>query len=453
VNANLHHGQPKFAYLLTTAAADRLLHVNGMGWFRWDNKRWAPDDRGQVTQEILAVLRRQHRAGFGNPDSLKEVKACSPDSAVRGIANLASSMPAFAATVGDLDADPFVLNCANGTLDLHDLTLKPHRPADRVTKVTAAGYHPEATSSLWDRFLARVLPDTEVRTYVQRFIGVSLLGLVREHELHLAIGTGRNGKGVFVEAVTAALGDYAHAAPADLLLAAKAGKGRATPELMSLRGTRFVAAQETDEGRAMATATVKSLTGGDRITARPLYGSPVTFTPSHSLLLATNHAPKVPGDDLALWARLRVIPFTVFIPEEERDATLKERLALDADAILAWAVAGLVDYRQRGSMEPPAAVTAATDAYRTSSDAIGRFITDECHINPHETALTGELFARWAKWAAEDGCDPVGKRAFGEELTRRGFEDHKGTGGVRRRRGIALVPSDAEPIRDPWESR
>lgn len=439
-----HSGQVRFAYRLAQEYRDRLLHVFGLGWYRWDGQRWAPDDHGEATRAVLDVLRTEWRAAQANRDLARDVTACQSAAGVRGILEIAEALEPFAATVTQMDADPYLLNCANGTLDLHTLTLRPHSPADRITKVCRAGYDPQARSEAWEAFLARVVPDDAVRGYLQRFVGVALLGTVREQEFTIAAGTGANGKGVFYAAVLHALGDYGHTAESDLFMTTKANANAASPAVVALRGRRFVVCSETEQDHRLAAALMKNLTGGDPITARALHRDPVTFNPSHTVLMVTNFLPKVAGNDPAVWRRMRVVPFAVTIPEAERDPELGERLQLAADAVLSWAVAGWRDYLATG-MAPPEAVQTATADYRRRSDAIARFIDERLLVNAHMWVTVADLWQAWEQWAADEGTEPVSKREFGDEFDKRGWPANvRKSGGksVRARSGIGLQDTD-----------
>ena len=224
-------------------------------------------------------------------------------------------------------------------------------------------------------------------------------------------------------------------------MAAKSNPNGASPAQMSLRGKRLVVVSETERDHRLAVALMKNLTGGDPITARPLYGKPVTFQPSHTSLMVTNYLPKVAGDDPAAWRRIRVVPFDVVIPPEQRDGQLGERLELDADAILAWAIAGYRDYQEQG-MNAPDAVKGATDAYMKDSDAVARFIEECCLINQHMYVTTADAFERWVSWAITDGAEPLSQKAFGQAMDRLGYPAVKGAGGRRLRRGIGLAAED-----------
>lgn len=441
-----HRGQLRIAYRLAASYADRLMFVHGVGWFCFDGRRWAEDDHGEATRAVAEVLRRALAEAVEMPADdrdklIADVRRCETAAGISGVLELAGALEPLAHTIDDLDRDPYLLNTASGTVDLRTGAVRPHDPADRCTKITRAAYDPAARSPAWEAFLERVLPDPEVRGYLQRFVGLSLLGRVVEHVFTIATGTGGNGKGVTYGALLYALGDYGHAAESDLFMQAKANPNSASPALMGLRGKRLIVVSETERDQRLAVALMKNLTGGDAITARPLYGKPVTFQPAHTSLMVTNYLPKVAGDDPAVWRRVRVIPFDVVIPPEERDAHLPEMLELAADAVLAWAVEGYRQYATGGLAEPDA-VLKATDAYQHESDAVARFIAECCYLSPHAFALTSELFSRWVQWAAEDGAEPMSSKKFGQALDAHGYPAGPGGRAGRQRRGIGLLAED-----------
>jgi putative DNA primase/helicase len=450
--AAVHRGQARFAYRMADRYADKLLYVTGIGWHRWDGTRFVPDDRGAATRAVLADQRRAlAESAGGDMDLRRDVRKIESAAGVAGVLTLAAALQPLSATVSDIDADPYTLNVANGTLDLHTGNLRPHNPADRITKVCRGAYKPDAQSALWDAFLARVLPDEAVRQFVQRLIGASLLGAVREHVLAILTGKGANGKGTFYKAVCATLGDYASTAEPDLFMHRT---GAHPTGEMDLLGRRLVVVSESERDRQMAEATMKRLTGGDTIRARRMRQDFVEFTPSHTALLVTNHLPKVSGDDPAIWRRIRVVPFDVSIPQEEQDADLDDRLALEADAILGWAVAGWWDYLDRG-LDAPDAVLQATATYQQDSDAVARFIADCCHTGPAVKATTAQLFDAWQKWRAGDDGPELTSRAFAKALTDKGYPaPASAVNGKRWRTGIGLRSrnDDTQPDSDGTET-
>jgi len=432
----LHGGQARMAYRLAASYKDELLHVHGIGWLSWDGTRWSADYPGAPKRAVLDVLRTSLSESLDDQALRVDVRKCESAAGVAGVLDLAAALVEFAVTVADLDADPYLLNVANGTLDLRTGVLRPHSAADRITKVTTAAYRPDAVGAAWGPFLARVLPDAEVREFLQRLVGVGLLGVVREHVLAILTGTGANGKGTFYKAVNNALGDYACTVEPDLFLHRQ---GAHPTGEMDLLGIRWCVVSETEKDRRLAETTMKRLTGGDTIRARRMRQDFVEFSPSHTAVMVTNHLPKVSGDDPAIWRRLRVVPFDVVIPENQRDKHLDEQLQLAADAVLSWAVTGYADYAARGELAEPASVCTATDNYQKASDAVARFL-DDCTLRCNGVATNADLFARWSRWALVDGTEPISQRAFGQALEAHGLPGgDRGTNGKRIRRGVILV--------------
>lgn len=425
-----HRGQLRIAERLAAGYAERLLYVRGAGWHTWDGARWAPDDRGHATRAVVATLKRALAEAAQMPsrerDALhNDVRRCESAAGVDGVLRLASAHKRFAATVADLDGDAHLLNTASGTLKLDAGQLRAHHPGDRITKLCGAGYDPAAVAPGWEKFLAEALPDPAVREFLRRLIGLSLLGKVVEHVLPIFTGAGRNGKGVFVRTVSAALGDYAIEAEPELFLA----RDRAHPTgQLDLRGVRLATCQETDDGKRLAVATVKRLSGGDTIRARAMRQDFVQFTPSHTPLLTTNHLPKVPADDPALWARLLVVPWGVSFLGRE-DTGLGDRLALELPGVLRWAVSGYEDY-QRRRLDPPAAVKVATERYRLTSDALAQFLADRCLTAAPYYVRSSDLWQAWQAWTRDNNEHPGNQRELKDALETRGHKSRRTNSGV-----------------------
>lgn len=434
-----HTGQLRMAYRLADTHKDRLKNVVGVGWHYWDSKRWARDDGdAKAKQAVYAVLRAALSESCGdtgvNEQLRKDVTRCESANGVDGILRLAAAMPEFTTTVQQLDADPYLLNTDNCTVDLRTSETREHNPADLITKVTRGAYDPSALAPVWTEFINKVLPDQEGREYLQRIAGMSLQGSVIEHILPVLIGTGANGKGVWYTAVMKAAGDYAAPAVPDLF---EAREGAHPVGQMDLRGRRLVFVSELDEHRRLAEATTKRLTGGDTIKARYMHGNPIEFEPSHTAYLISNFLPKVSGDDPAIWRRIRVIPFEVTIPEEERDGHLGERLLLEADGILTWMLDGWKSYRRMGLNEPDS-VKQATAGYQRDSDALARFLDDEDVITkaPAVKSTTDRLFNAWERWRMRDGAEQISLKKFGQALDKRGYPVTSKTRDGRWRDGI-----------------
>lgn len=436
-----HRGQARIAYRLAAANSSRLMYVRGIGWHVWDGKRWAEDERDHAKNAVLETLRRALSESLDDKELRADVRKCESAAGLSGVLDIASALPALRAAIADLDADPYLLNCENGTLDLRTRSLRRHSPADRITRVTRGAYDPTGNREHWNGFLGSVLPDQDEREYLQRVIGQSVYGSVREHLFPVLTGSGQNGKGTAYGAITNAMGDYATIINPDILMTSERGGGG--PEMMTLLGARLVIGSETEEGRQLDAATMKRLTGGDELTARRLYQEPVKWSPTHQLVYVTNHLPKVKGNDPAVWRRVRVIPFDIVVPDDKRDPELPEKLKHSADAILTWAVEGWYAYEDMGGMHEPASVVNATDTYQTESDAVKRFIQDACISGPHYHAKTRDLFHAWTSWAAADGADPLKETPFAKELDRLGYEARRTKTGMVRA-GIGLRAEDDE---------
>ena len=237
---------------------------------------------------------------------------------------LAKSDAPIPARAADFDADPWLLNVQNGVLNLRTGELMPHAPEHLCSKLAPVTFDAGAHCPTWHAFLHRIFAgDAELIDYLQRWLGYCLTGQVSEQYLHALWGSGANGKSVLIGTVLALLGDYGATAAPELLLARD---GKHPTEVADLQGRRFVCSVETDEGRRLAEAAVKSLTGGDTVKARRMHENFWEFSPTHKLALVTNHKPKVTGTDHAIWRRLRLIPFEVTIPDAEQDKTLPAKL-------------------------------------------------------------------------------------------------------------------------------
>ncbi|MBB1482352.1 bifunctional DNA primase/polymerase [Tessaracoccus sp. MC1865] len=442
------HAQAQFADGLATSSSGRHCFVPGIGWHYFDGKRWREDtDNARALRALRDLLERTAAANIDNGDVLKHVRATSSATQMEGVLRIARASSELVRDVDQLDADPYALNVANGTLDLRTLELRPHDAGDGITKVCRAAWTPgtDWQASRWGTFLAEVLPDAEVRAYLQRYVGLALLGEVIEHKLVVLTGTGRNGKGVFYGAVSWALGDYAVSAEPDLFMHRE---GAHPTGQMDLRGARWVIVSETESGRRLADATVKRLTGGDAIRARRMGKDFVQFEPSHTAAMVTNHLPRVSAEDAAIWARLRVVPFNVVVPDGDQDATLPSKLKGEANAVLAWAVEGLRDYYTRGMAEPEA-VTLATGAYRDDNDDLAEFLEERTEATTGAGVLVSELHDAYTSWCQSRRLDPEGRKRFAELLRGRGFNTVKTNKGMTFR-GVKLLGFQMQhPLSEP----
>jgi putative DNA primase/helicase len=440
-----HRGQLRLAERFAAQHARSLRYAHGLGWLAWDGTRWAPDRDGAAMRAAVATVKAAlHELADLDNEARKalyaDVQRVQSASGLQGVLTIAGSLHPLAIAAHRLDPDPHLFNATNGTLDLRTGQLRPHDPADLITKVAGCGLYPDAVGVGFDKFLTEILPHAEVRDFVQRVAGAAMLGTVREHVLPIYTGTGFNGKGTLLDVQRAAFGDYAIEADPDLLV----DRGHAHPTGQAdLLGVRFAVASETDEGHRLAAARVKRLTGGDPVRARKMHKDFFQFDPSHHIVMMTNFKPKVSGDDPALWRRLLVVPFDVVITEQQQDVGLPERLAVELPAVLAWAYAGYRDYATRG-LDPPPIVVERTNAYQLSSDTLGRFLDDRTITTTTAGHVrAGDLYAEWVDWCKANGEDKGSEVTFSEAMKRHGH-DKKRTNIGRIYPGLILAAKQDE---------
>lgn len=390
-------------------------------WLTWTGKRWAVDDSGEVDRRAKDVTRELWRevAECDDSDERKELatwaRSCESSARIRSMIDLARSEPGVPVLPEDMDRNPWLFNCTSGTIDLRTGDELEHRREDLICQCALADYEPDMPAPIWEAFVHRIFDGkADLIRFVRRLLGWCLTGDVSEQLLPFFHGAGANGKSVLVGAVQGILGpDYAMKAPPDLLMM-RGGDSHPT-ERADLFRKRFVACVETEDGRRLAESLVKELTGGDRVRARRMREDFWEFSPTHKIVLASNHKPRIRGTDHGIWRRVRLVPFDVTIPEGERDKQLPSKLEAEYPGILAWLVRGCLEWQRDGLGCPPE-VMAATDRYRRSEDVVSQFVEECCRLNDSDRESAGALYATYKRWATEQGDRPMTQRRFGEQL-------------------------------------
>ena len=414
-------------------------------WMRWTGKRWEPITDNQISAEASADLRAEYARRLATARSNDEIKRLTDAvletcifSKINGALNFLKGMVGFHTNPEEWDADLWALNCNNGIIDLRTGQLKPHTPAELCTKLAPVDYDPNVKGEKWEAHLKRFLPNPNIRRQVQRDLGLSLTGANLDEILPIWYGTGSNGKSTTAKVILAVLGDYAEMAPKDLLILQK-HEGHPT-EIANLAGKRCVFASEIEQGARLNEAKVKLLTGGDKIKARFLYCDFFEFDQTWTITLFCNHKPIITGTDYAIWRRVRLVPWTVTIPDSEKkpqDVVIRELLA-EGPAILKWLLDGLADW-QHDHHWMADEVKAATEEYRQEQDRLAGFFTDCCEFGPHWSVAVADLYNAYVEWCESEGEEPLKKRSFGERLRDRGITQKKQTGGARFWLGIRLI--------------
>jgi putative DNA primase/helicase len=439
-------------------------------WHVWDGRRWVADEADVyrfacglsriIADEAREVVAKAKRASEDDGSSkrvedaqktaevlLKWAVKSEMKGAIEAAVGLARKMLSVDAEL--LDADPWLLNCANGVVDLRTGVLGPHDASLLMTKMCPVEYVPGARSTLWERVLSDVvLGDTAMLGFLQRWFGYCATGLTHEQVLVVHWGDGSNGKSTVLGTLGKVLGDYAGTAAPGLLASADRSESHPT-EIAALRGRRMVTAHESREGVHLREDFVKQATGGDRLSARFMREDFFEFDPTHKIQLLTNHKPTIRGQDRGIWRRVCLVPYRAMFGTAEqvrsgeatavKDETTAALLAGEAElrGVLAWLVRGAVAWAQDGLRQPDAVQT-ATATYRGEQDRVGQFLLECCDValegapgsvswaaaggghvwfEPLTNGMGGLYFA-YSGWCKESGFYALSKKRFTEELKR-----------------------------------
>lgn len=417
-------------------------------WLVWDGMRWELDGTEEITRRMKQVVDTMYvEASLQSSRTDRErleghARRSEAEGRIRAAISLAQSERELVITPHKLDQQPWLLNCPNGTLDLRSLELRDHRREDFLTQLAAVSYDSTATCPIFDAFLNQITDgNRQLQAFLQRAVGYSLTGLTTEQCVFILYGTGQNGKTTFLEAIRAVLDDYQAHAEFSTFLHHRNQTIR--NDLAALRGKRFVSAIEANPGDRIDESVIKTVTGGDPITARFLHKEYFTYSPTYKVFLGVNDKPHIRGSSKGTWRRIRLIPFTVAIPEAKQDKHLLEKLLLERAGILAWAVKGLEQWKEPG-LQPPADVQDATEEYRQEMDLVGGFL-DECSSSESEaTATAKDLFSAYREYCERNGERPLTQRDLGLLLKQRGYKPtREGKARTRVWNGLRLINTEA----------
>jgi len=396
-------------------------------WFVWDGRRWKRDDTEAVRRLAKATIKTLYEEAAKQDERderdrmARWAKHSESSKSISAMLREAQSDIRIATPPDRFDSPKtrYFFNCLNGTLDVRTGELKPHDPSDLISRLSPCHYDLQAHGDDWNKFLEKVLPDPEVRAFMQRFIGSALSGDTGDQQFTVFHGSGANGKSTFVSAILAMMGDYGKQANFETFLVAEkkvAAKAQARPDLMDLQGARFVAAVEAGAGRRLDEQTIKALTGGDLLTTRAMYSNQTTFQPECKIALVANNRPEIWGNNTAIWRRVLETPFTIQIPEAERDAGIKDKLTTSDGlaVILAWATLGALDWweRKANRLAPPEVVTQATRDYQEDENVIGPFLEQCTEKNENGRESTTEIWKKYTRWCESEEINPVPKRVL-----------------------------------------
>lgn len=430
-------------------ATFRYCHPFGR-WYQYSDGYWQEDATTASQHAAKATIEAMHQEALDGGSDQKKLRKWALESEgasrVRAMLELARSEPGIPVKPDAFDRQPHLLNLANGTLDLRTEQLRGHQPGDLLTTKLPFAYRAEATCPRWESFLHRALDgQSDMLEFIRRAVGYSLTGSTGEQCFFFLHGAGANGKSVFLRTLLALFGSAGRTANFSTFLYQRDNRGP-RPDLARLAGARLVIAAEAGEGQRFDEELLKSITGGERITARKLYAEEFEFTPQFTLWLAANHRPVIRGNDLAIWRRVCLVPFTVTIPEEERIPldTLCGQLTEELPGILNWALAGHRDWAERG-LSKPAAVIVATEEYRENSDPLKDFLDQHTIVSKFGTCRAADLYTAYKSWCSINGDSCRSQTWFGGQLRDRNFSTIK-SGGNKVYVGIVLSNGDSGTV-------
>lgn len=435
------------ANLLFEKYGDVLKHCDALGgWFIWDGSRWKKDDTFQILRLAKNTVKQMYQTAKVKNDKFlfRHAVKSESEAKLKSMINLVRCEKGIAINSEQFDSDVYLINCKNGTLNLETSELRPPAKEDYLTRKIELNYVANADCPEWHRFLMTVFQgDTQLIDFMQKAVGYSLSGSIREQCIFILYGIGMNGKSTFLKHIFRILGDYALNTPASTLM--EKYNDSIPNDIARLKGIRFVTGLESGKSRALAEAQIKQLTGDDPITARFLHREYFDFFATFKIFFATNHKPSISGTDKGIWRRIRTIPFERVIAPQEVDKQLDEKLSKEYEGILAWAVEGFKKWQQEGLGEV-AKIIEATNEYQEESDVIGNYIEERCLVGPEYKVQTSVILKDIQQWAKDNGLRYVNRNEFIDYMKRRGFVKEKLTCGEKKGnifwRGIGLKVED-----------
>ena len=409
-------------------------------WMYWTGKVWHYDDTGEIKKLADVIVEDLKREAFREEDKEimeKKLKFAYRTANSNGKVNMIKEtehLDGIPMLIDELDGYSDYLNVQNGIVNMRNGELIPHDSSFMMSKICNCEYDSTGAKKpeRWLKFLGEVCNgDKELVQYLQKCVGYSLTGSVKEQCAFFLYGLGNNGKSTFLETIADMLGDYASNAQSDTIMMRKFGDNGSGSDIARLRSARLVTTEEPTEGVRLNEGLIKQLTGGGKVTCRFLYGDEFEYAPEFKIWIATNHKPIIQGTDVGIWRRIRLIPFEVNIPAEKVDKQLKYKFREEMPQILRWAVEGCMMYHKEG-LEPPKCVQDSTAEYKAEMDLIATFM-EACVVIDYtsvETIPANELYSVYAEWAKTNNEYVMTSRKFFGEFGKRAPEKRRISSGI-----------------------
>jgi putative DNA primase/helicase len=414
----------------------KALHLSEKGRFIvWDEQvGWREEDKYQLVKPVLQDL---HREAAECNDAERRGKiaqhALNSEStqAQRNMLELSASY--MGVSIDKFDVNPTLINCKNGIVNLKERRFFNHAPEHLHLNMANASYYPDTKCPRWEKFLDDVFErDKELIAAMQVYLGYSILGLTTEHLFFLCYGVGRNGKSTLLETVRHVLGDYGGKSMFDTFLQKdKSSDVRGMEAVGRLKGKRFVIASETNDHTKFDAARIKELTGGDTLVGTVLHKSQFSFSPTHTLWLACNHRPKINDNSIAMWERVRMIPFQRIFVDDEQDPKLSEHLKSETDGIFRWLVDGAYKYLEEGIGKVPKACQEATQDYKESNDVLFMFINRCLKKDVSSSIEMMKAYDEYGAWVLlEKMPETISYKEFSRKIIETGIKKKKSNKGL-----------------------
>jgi putative DNA primase/helicase len=430
-----------------TGNADRLVHFFGDKlkfnktndkWYIYNGKAWVIDLTDMIYDFVKETIKKMYGEASLIENSedrkglLKHISYTEKYQNQKNLLALAEKDANVRIKIDEFDSRLDLYNCLNGTIKFNDgdYSFYSHSKDDHLTQIVRVEYNSTAKSEKWSDFLNFIFNnDITLIEFIQRAIGYSLTGYTSEDCLFFMFGIGANGKSTFVEIIKMLLGDYFKKANNDLILQNKSEGVR--NDIARLNGARFVVLSEIEDGRRLNESLVKDLTGGDTITTRYLYKEYFEFKPQFKLWLYGNHKPIIRGTDEGIKRRIRLIPFEVVIPNDQRQPREKilNDMKKELPGILNWALEGYTKWKANG-LGIPDKVKIATAQYFDDMDIISGFIKERCNTSDEIEIKANDLYNAFKQYLNETGENiNISQRKLNDSLREKGFSS------IRRREG------------------
>lgn len=353
--------------------------------------------------------------------------------------NHAKNLKGIAVLPSELDKHKMLLNLDNGTCNLVTCEVAPPEREHLITKLAPIKFDPEAKCPIWLEFLEKIMGgNATLINFLQKTVGYTLTGNITEQCMFILYGDGSNGKSTFTNTIAALLGeDYVKNTPTQTLMARK---NEGIPnDVAALQGARMVIESEGEQGQRLAESQIKRMTGGDDIAARFMRGEFFSFTPEFKIYYFTNHKPQIRGTDEGIWRRIRLIPFTVKIHDNEKDPNLSEKLRAELSGILNWGLAGCLKWQEEG-LGYPDEIRAATETFRAEMNVVGRFLEDRYERVTNSRVKYSDVYALFKLWCAEYGEYVIASNLFSQKLGELDLKSRRSdSGGATEIHGLKLI--------------